>query len=170
MSFLIDEKYLKERTSITSQKDVKDIKRAMLNANEFYLLDLIGIPLFEKFELAVNRPTTGNTLTEKQTFLLNKVKLYNALIVEYDLMFNTIDVTNKGLTDNTTATIELIKENRKEVHSKAERVKSSIEEYLNANKEEFPEYFGSSASGDKGITASYSPIVFLTNERKYVNE
>ncbi|RNI30948.1 hypothetical protein EFA69_06555 [Rufibacter immobilis] len=158
--YLIDEAYLKTTVNVTSHKDANEIKIAFKTVEEFYITDLLSIPLYE---LYVNHVTNGTELTPRQADLFPKIKLYYALLVQYELMFNLFTVTNKGNEQSQNApSITDIREKRNEVMSKAETVKARILEYLSKNKADFPEYYAGSQGNDtpSSDASGFSPIVF----------
>jgi hypothetical protein len=166
--YLINETYLKNRVNISQHKEAKDIKIALENVNDFYMKDLLSIPLFELFLDHVENETS---ITDIQAELFNKVKVYNALMVQYELMYDLFDITNKGNQENADSpSIEIVKMKRGEVYSKAEQMKSNILDYLNANRAEFPQYFSNDVETGTSpkITSNGSPIVFLDDPKIWI--
>ncbi|TXK23323.1 hypothetical protein FVR03_22760 [Pontibacter qinzhouensis] len=168
MSFLITESYLKSRVNVTLHKDASAIKIAFQNVTDFYIQDLLSIPLYE---LYLDHATNNTALSVKQMELFNKIKVYFALMVEWELMFNLFEITNKGnKEDINAASIDVVKLKRNEVYSKAEQVKSNILRYLSTNKADFPQYFSSEENTEhtpKSITGA-SPIVFLNEPKIWI--
>lgn len=161
--YLITESYFKSRVSVALQKDASELKVAFENVTDFYLKDLLSIPLFE---LYLNHVENGSELTSKQSELFDKVKVYFALMASYELMLNLFEITNKGnQTEPNSASLELVKMKRQEVLGKAEQMKANILKYLADNRSDFPQYFASEEANTPQISSNGSPIVFL-NEPK----
>ncbi|WP_299988741.1 hypothetical protein [uncultured Pontibacter sp.] len=163
--FLITEQYLKSRVNVSLHKEATDIKIAFQNVTDFYIQDLLSIPLYD---LYIDHLKNNTPLTVKQAELYEKIKVYFALMVQHELMFNLFEITNKGNQEDAgAASIDVVKIKRNEVYSKAEQMKSNILAYLEKNKADFPQYFTNEMTEKKPtITASHSPVVFI-EDRKY---
>lgn len=165
-NYLITESYLKTTTSVSNQKDVQDIKKAFNIVEEFYLKDLLGLPLFEFYKAHANA-TSPPALDTIKGQLLSKVQLYFALMAEHEIMFDLFDISNKGNTvEQNAASIELVKLKRGEVLSKAQHVKKRILDYLREHQDSFTDYFPASPSTPPQRAEGFSPIVF-DYQRKY---
>lgn len=153
---LITEAYLKNTINLSQHKDPVDLKIALKNVTEFYIKDLLSIPLYE---LYLSHVEQGKVLTARQAELLEKVRFYYALMVQHELMFNLFSVTNRGNEQNQNSpSLQDIREKRAEVMGKAEAVKDKILAYLAAYRQDFPEYVAQRPT--QADSAGYSPIVF----------
>ncbi|WP_066834933.1 hypothetical protein [Rufibacter ruber] len=163
--YLIDEAYLKSRVNI-AVKDSTVLKISFQNVTDFYLQELLSIPLYD---LLLDHTQNDTAITPKQTELLAKVKAYFALMVHYDLIFNLFEVNNKGNKVEADApSVELMKMQRSEVLSKAEQMKSYIERFLNDNRGDFPQYFSNEQPDAPKPTSGVSPIVFLDEPKIWI--
>lgn len=137
--YLIDEKYLTDYTSVSLTKNAKDIKVAFQAATIISVKPLLGIALYELYE---NHLLTSNLLNRKQGELFEMIKYFMALKVEREMLFNLVNINNKGATEaDKAASLELSTSMRQAVDSKAATVKKNILEFLKENKDDFPEYY-----------------------------
>lgn len=171
-NYLITESYFKSRTSVSKQLDAIAIKTVFTTVEEFYIKELLGIPLFQYYWNFVNQiplnPDPSSrfsgpilpTLSEIEQELLDKVMYYYALMAEWEVLFNLFDISNKGNTmEQNAASVELIRMKRSEVLSKAEQLKAGILAFLKTNKEQFSYYFPSNQTNQARAEAVF-PIVF----------
>lgn len=166
--FLISETYLKSRVNVSLHKDATAIKIAFQNVTDFYVKDLLGIPLYD---LYIDHLVNATPLTVKQAELYDKIKVYFALSTHYELLMNgLVDNNNKGTTeDDRVAALDTVKMVRQDVASKAEQMKSNILKYLEANKADFPQYFSNETKQDAPkLTSGPSPIVFIDEPKIWI--
>ncbi|MFD2717912.1 hypothetical protein ACFST9_04250 [Hymenobacter monticola] len=158
-NYLITESYFKSRTSVSKQLDPQSIKTVFTTVEEFYIKEMLGIPLYEIYKGNVNGSNT-EPLTSFEQELLDKVMYYYALMAEWEVLFNLFDISNKGNTvEQNAASVELVRMKRGEVLSKAEQLKAGILSFLKTNKEEFSNYFPSTQTNQARAEAVF-PIVF----------
>lgn len=156
--FLITEQYLTDRVNVSKQKNAEDLKRAFQNVSDFYIKDLLSIPLYDLLLSSIDDSVVE--LTAHQAALLDKVQIYFAFMVQYDLLLDLFEITNKGTqVDSNSADIDLIKIKRTEVMAKADKIKSDILKYLEENRSEFPQYYANSKPVAQ--PSNGSPIVYL---------
>jgi hypothetical protein len=137
--YLIDEKYLADYTSVSINKNAKDIKVAFQAVTIIHLKPLLGIALYGLLESFIEGIAE---LSDKQFELLDMVKYYMALKVEKEMLFNIVNISNKGATEeDRAANLETVTTLRQLAESKAASVKKNILTFLADNKDDFPEYF-----------------------------
>ena len=154
MAYLIDEKYLTENTSVSSNKNAKDIKVAFQLVTLLYVKPLLGQPLYELYE-------NTTSLNPRQKELLEQVRYYMALKVERELMLNLLTLSNKGATEeDKAASLEVVKLKRQDVESSAAAMRKGLLAFLEEHATDFPEYYPEVKSVD------YSAGIVLDTPRK----
>ena len=139
MSYLIDEKYLSDFTSVSQNKNAKDIRVAFQAVTLIHVKPLLGNPLFDLYHVHVE---SASVLTDKQAALFDMIKYYMALKVEREMLFNLVTISNKGATEeDKAASLELVTMKRQSIENRASAIKKNILEYLKIHKSDFPEYY-----------------------------
>lgn len=166
MLFLIDDAYLTNHTSVSTSNRDKNIKVALQSVTLINVKPLLGIPLYSLYEAHV---ATDKVLTSKQAELFELIQYFMALRVEREMMFNVLNVNNKGATqEDHTASIEVVTAKRQDVEAKADFVKRSILKYLGTHKLDFPEFYPEPNQVSAPDPSVYSSaIVFDYEPKKY---
>ncbi|MDJ1500642.1 hypothetical protein [Xanthocytophaga agilis] len=158
--YILSEKELKDLTSINIQK-TSNLKVSFENIDFFYVKNLLSAGLYAHLTAVVSG-ATGLTVTTNQLAVLDLAKRYMALLIHWDMLGDLpIKTTEKGAEmPDGTAEIDLIKEKRQTLYSRAEKVKKSILELIN----KYPEDFAGLYPFDNCITPNskqdVSPIIF----------
>ena len=154
--YLIDEKYLSDYTSVSINKNAKDIKVAFQAVTIIHVKPLLGIALYELLETHV---ASTIELTAKQAQLFDMVKYFMALKVEREMLYNIISISNKGATEEEkAASVETVTVKRQAVESQAASVKKNILSYLNTNKADFPEFYPETNTQDFTSGIIFEPV------------
>ena len=163
--FLIDDRYLTENTNIaTSMKD-KKLKVALQTVTVINVKPLLGLPLYALLE---NYVANGTSLSDKQTELFNQVAYYMALRVERELMYDLLNLNNKGATtDQNAADMALVTAKRQDVEAKSDFLRNGILAYLDANRADFPEFYPEPNSTTPNPGMYSSGIVFDYAPKRY---
>ena len=165
MPFLIDDKYLTDNTNIATSTKDKSLRVAMQTVTVINLKPLLGLPLYELYEQHLAGQAT---LSAKQAELLVSIQYYMALRVEREMMYNLLNVNNKGVTqDEHAANMAVVNAKRQDVEAKAEFVKSSILNYLAVYKADFPQFYPEPACPAIQVTDYAVGLVFAPQPTHY---
>lgn len=131
MKYLIDETYLKEKTTVNIQKDGSKVRVALDNIDYFYVRKLLGVPLHKLFLDSLNG-VSGVTLTQTQAHVLDLSQRYCAILTHWDMLADLpVKTVEKGAIEpDGSADLNTIKYRRQELYSKAETVKQDILDLL----------------------------------------
>lgn len=141
MIYLISQKYLSETANVSIQANDKNILVAFKAVTEIDVKPLLGIPLYQLLQSKVESETES-TFTTEQAELFDLVKYFMSLRVWREMMFDMLNISNKGATESDhQANLDLIKLKRLETEHKAESIRKRILSYLNNNKPAFPQFF-----------------------------
>ena len=165
MAYLIDDRYLTENTNIASSTKDKSLKVALQTVTVINVKPLLGLPLYALYEDHVANQTA---LSGIQAELFASIQYYMALRVEREMMYNLLNINNKGVTaDEHAATIAVVNATRQDVESKSEFIRASILALLDANKGKFPQFYPEPTSVTPQVTAYSSGIVFDYAPKRY---
>ena len=152
--FLIDENYLQERFSVSPNLPDADMVEALANVRDFHVQRLLGENLYQTL--------LGENLSAEQAALLDLIKPYYGLLVQYELAFKLFDITPRGpQTEPNSASLEMVQLKRNDYYHKAGLQKERVLAYLDTHKAAFPEYFPASTK------VYQSPIVLTETPKKW---
>jgi len=163
--YLASEQQLKEYANINIQMDSSKLKVSLNKMDFHFVQQLLGTRLYKLFSDFVNGVKVDGqpiTLTPAQAACLEIVKRYFAYLVHWDLVGESpFQTVNKGsIVPEGGASIDLLKYERDRHYNFAEGVKSAILKHIEANREDFKDYWAFPEVGGKKDSSDYSPIVF----------
>lgn len=164
---IISPDYIKKSTPFLNDIDDQYIVFGILEAQRFWLLNVLGSKLFEQ----IKEEISTSTLTTENEFLIEN---YIVSILTYYAIFETMPYlrskfTNKGILNQTSENSDTIDvsefhELRTDIKNKAEFNTQRMLDYLCDNQSDYPLYFSLSSDEDGALfpnNKSYFSGIYL---------
>ena len=142
-ALFIDDDYLKEWSPLGKSIDVDEIYPFVSNAQDVYIQDLLGTPLYEDITTKITNGSTFSTIEWKLIDLCSKALVYHS--TDLALPHIMIKMRNGGVLKtnaeyNQTSTLSEMKYLREEMKNLAEFWNQRVINFLCENSSEFPLY------------------------------
>jgi hypothetical protein len=173
-AYFISERYLKDNSPMGDNVDIKDIYPYAKSAEDIYIQEAIGTPLFER--LIAGLTASPQNITPNETVLLKLIRSAIVYWTCYDaLPFMWMKLRNIGLVKQSGDNLETVSEQemayiRKELKNKADFYMKRLQDYLCENSTLFSEYGGNYSWSDlypNPDTSSSCDIAFPKEPNKY---
>lgn len=151
-AYFISERYLKDNSPMGDNVDMKDIYPYAKSAEDMYIQEAIGTPLYDR--LISGLSASPQNITANETALLRVIRSAMVYWTCYDaLPFMWMKLRNIGLVKQSGDNLETVSEQemgyiRKELKNKADFYMKRLQDYLCENRELFSEYGGNYAWSD----------------------
>lgn len=145
-AIFISERYLKDNSPMGENVDVKEIYPFSKSAEDIYIQEAIGTPLYDR--LIEGLTASPQDITANEIILLKKIREALMYYTCYDaLPFIWARIRNIGVVKQSGDNLEVVSEQemgylRKELKNKADFYLKRLQDYLCQNSSLFSEYAG----------------------------